>query len=135
MEPTIRKGELLLLNRAIKEKIKVGDIIGVTYIRSNGTEIPLVHRVIKTTNGGIKTVADANRHFDQRNKIKIIEGKVTSIKIDGKWKHYEKKLSTVALTPIIVIFTRLSVRFPRIKILSLTRKGVLNINRLILKNS
>lgn len=129
MEPTIKKGELVLLNKKKKINFKVGDLVGIVHVREEGTEVPLIHRVIKLDKQNLTTAADANLKPDPIIKITHVLGKVTSVKVNDRWKKYGSRSIMTIFNNLISLLTKVAIRYPKSRIIVKTRRVTLKIAR------
>ena len=107
MSPTINMGDLVIVNPTDFEEVEVNDVIA---FRDRDRNIPVTHRVVNITEGGLITKGDANEDPDHWVvKPDDIIGKVSfTIPLVGYFVHYARSkygfIFLVLIPGMIVIY-------------------------------
>lgn len=109
MTPTLLKGDTVLLKKECSEALRKGDLIGFTSDRG----IPLIHRIFKLTGDAVRTVADANDRADPPVLWDNIIGKVMAVKINSRWRRFDRGTWSGWLNAWLAFSSRLVIHFPR----------------------
>ena len=87
MKPWIKPGDIVLLQSALTEKLRIGDII--TYQSGN---ILITHRIININKESITTRGDRNNKTDAPVAKGQIIGLVTSVRRDNSVHNYQNRI-------------------------------------------
>jgi signal peptidase I len=120
MEPSIHKGDYILINKIDPAKLEVGDVICFYSEDSEIYGMPNTHRIAALTDGGFVTKGDANSTEDSvtvsyDRVIGIYSGKVRFLRWVNSFASGKKLLMVLVIIPMSAIAFYELVTIARIK--------------------